>query len=284
MKKKVYIIAGPTASGKTRLSLDLAHRLNGQIINADSIQVYADVPLLTARPTQEEMQDVPHHLFGFLDAFAVGNVHDWLQKLPSLVEQIDIPIFVGGTGLYIKSLIEGLSPIPDIPDEIRQKVRQMSPEELKAVVPDARLTDPQRLMRAAEVFQATGRSLQWWYEQPKTPILKDVEFFVITVLPHREKLYLQCNYRFERMMSEGALHQVVDLLKKNPQKTGGVFQALGVQDLIDFIEARQSLERAVNHAEQITRNYAKRQMTWFRHQLKADILLEDPSLPDKFRG
>ena len=189
MKKKVYIIAGPTASGKTHLSLDLAHRVNGQIINADSIQVYEDVPLLTARPTAEETQDIPHHLFGYLDAFAVSNACDWLKRLPALVDSIDVPIFVGGTGLYIKTLMEGLSPIPDIPEEIRNNIRQMSTDELKQIVPNAKLTDPQRLMRAAEVLKATGKSLEWWYEQPKTPVLKDVEFFVITVLPDREKLY-----------------------------------------------------------------------------------------------
>ncbi|MBP5534036.1 MAG: tRNA (adenosine(37)-N6)-dimethylallyltransferase MiaA [Alphaproteobacteria bacterium] len=279
MKKKIYIIAGPTASGKTRLSLDLAYRTNGQIINADSIQVYEDVPLLTARPSPEETKDIPHHLFGYLDAFAVSNAHDWLQRLPALVDSIDTPIFVGGTGLYIKTLIEGLSPIPDIPDEIRQKVRQMTVEELKSIVPDAKLTDPQRLMRAAEVLKATGKPLEWWYNQPKTPVLKDVEFFIINVLPDREKLYSQCNYRFEQMLEKGALHQVIDLLQKNPNKTGGVFQALGVKDLIDFIEARQSLEKAIDHAKQQTRNYAKRQMTWFRHQLKTDLLLSEPKLP-----
>ncbi|MBO5997527.1 MAG: tRNA (adenosine(37)-N6)-dimethylallyltransferase MiaA [Alphaproteobacteria bacterium] len=279
MRKKIYIIAGPTASGKTGLSLDLADKVNGQIINADSIQVYQDVPLLTARPTPQEMRNIPHHLFGYLDAFAVGNAYDWLKQLPDLVEKIDTPIFVGGTGLYIKTLIEGLSPIPDIPDDIRQKVRLMSPEVLKKITPDVQFTDPQRLMRAAEVFMATKKTLQWWYEQPKTPVLKDVDFFVITVLPEREKLYLQCNNRFEKMMSSGALHQVVELLQKNPQKTGGVFQAIGVEDLIKFIQAEQSLDKAIKHSQQITRNYAKRQTTWFRHQLKADILLEEPKLP-----
>ena len=283
MKKKIYIIAGPTASGKTRLSLDLAYRTNGQIINADSIQVYEDVPLLTARPTTKEVKDIPHHLFGYLDAFAVNNAHDWLQHLPSLVDSIDTPIFVGGTGLYIKTLIEGLSPIPDIPDEIRQKIRQMSVEELKSIVPNTKLTDPQRLMRAAEVLKTTDKPIEWWYEQPKIPVLKNADFFVITLLPNREKLYLQCNHRFEQMMEKGALHQVVDLLQKNPNKSGGVFQALGVWDLIDFIEARQSLEKSIKHAQQQTRNYAKRQITWFRHQLKADLLLEEPKLPKDLR-
>lgn len=282
MTKKIYIIAGPTASGKTSLSLQLAKRLNGQIINADAIQVYQDVPLLTARPTEQETSQVPHHLFGYLDAFAVSNAQDWLSRIPEIVDPIETPIFVGGTGLYIKTLMEGLSPIPDIPPEIRQSVRQMPIEELKTIVPQAKLTDPQRLMRAVEVFKTTGKTLEWWYEQPKIPVLKDASFTVIKLLPDREKLYLQCNHRFEQMMSAGALRQVIELLQKNPKKTGGVFQAIGVQDLIDFIEAQQSMDRAIKHAEQLTRNYAKRQITWFRHQLNADIVLSEPVLPNIF--
>ena len=281
MKKKVYIIAGPTASGKTGLSIQLAKQLKGEIINADSIQVYEDVPLLTARPTEEEKKDIPHHLFGYLDAHQTSSVQDWLDRLPNLVDTIDVPIFVGGTGLYIKSLIEGLSPIPDIPQEIRTQVRQMSTDELKSKLPNAKLTDPQRLMRAFEVLKTTGKTLEWWYEQPKKQILKDVEFKTIVLLPHREILYTHCNYRFEQMMQSGALHQVVELLQKNPQMTGGVFQAIGVSDLISFIQGTQTLEKAIEHAQQLTRNYAKRQTTWFKHQIKADILLQKAILPEK---
>ena len=280
MTKKVYIIAGPTASGKTGLSIQLAKRLNGQIINADSIQVYEDVPLLTARPSQQEMQNIPHHLFGYLNAFQNNSVQDWLNRLPDIVEAVDVPIFVGGTGLYIKSLIEGLSPIPDIPEEIRQQVRQMSVEELKSSLPEAKLTDPQRLMRSLEVFKATGKTLQWWYEQPKKMTLKNVEFKTIVLLPQRDKVYLNCNRRFEQMMQNGALREVVELLQKKPQMTGGVFQALGVSDLISFIQGTQTLESAMKHAQQLTRNYAKRQMTWFRHQIEADILLHEANLPE----
>ena len=127
------------------------------------------------------MQGINHHLFGYLDSYAVSSVQDWLKRLPELVDNIETPIFVGGTGLYIKSLIEGLSAIPDIPDEIRNQVRQMSVEELKSIVPDAKLTDPQRLMRACEVFKTTGKTLEWWYEQPKVQTLKNVEFKTIVL-------------------------------------------------------------------------------------------------------
>ena len=115
MKKKIYIVAGPTASGKTKLAIDLAIHKKGEIINADSLQVYQDVPILTARPTEAEQQSIPHHLFGFLDAFAVDNVQSWLNKASLVVKNIETPIFVGGTGMYIKMLTEGISPIPDIP-------------------------------------------------------------------------------------------------------------------------------------------------------------------------
>lgn len=281
MLKKIYIIAGPTASGKTSLSIDLARRLNGQIINADSIQVYQDVPLLTARPSEDQTNEIPHHLFGYLDAFANNSVQDWLNRIPELIEKIDVPIFVGGTGLYIKSLTEGLSPIPDIPEEIRQEVRQMSMEELKSSTPDIQFTDPQRLMRALEVFKTTGKTIQWWYEQPKKMILNNVEFTKIILLPSREKLYTQCNYRFNQMIQDGALKQVIELIEKNPKMTGGVFQAIGVLDLISFLKGEKTLKSAVEHAQQLTRNYAKRQITWFKHQINADILLQTPVLPEK---
>ena len=280
MTKKIYIIAGPTASGKTKIGIDLAKQLGGQIINADSIQVYEDVPLLTACPTAEEMSIVKHHLFAYLDAKQNNSVNDWLLKVSDIIDDIEVPVFVGGTGLYIKSLMEGLSDIPEIPEQIRYQVRKMSIEELKEALPNAKFTDPQRLMRALEVFKATGKTLDWWYEQPKKQFIKNAEFKTIVLLPEREKLYSQCNYRFEKMMSSGALRQVVELIQKNPQMDGGVFQALGVSDLISFIQGNQTLESAIKHAQQLTRNYAKRQMTWFRHQLKADLLLKEPVLPE----
>ena len=206
MAKRIYIICGPTASGKTGLAIKIAKKIGGEIINADAIQVYEDVPTLTAVPTQKERQAVPHHLFSYLDAFAVNNVNSWLNDVQKTVGTIESPIFVGGSGMYIKALIEGLSPIPDIPDDIRQKVRQMPiekiKEELRSVIP---FTDPQRLMRALEVEYTTGKSILWWQDQPRIPAIKDAEFKIICILPKRDKLYRQCDDRFVKMINSCAL-------------------------------------------------------------------------------
>ena len=281
MTKNIYIICGPTASGKTGLSVRIAKKIGGEIINADAMQVYEDVPTLTARPTKEEMQMIPHHLFGYMDSFAVGNVSAWLKDVQKTVDKIENPIFVGGSGMYIKALTEGLSPIPDIPEEVRQKVRQMDSQEVEAELQTAiPYTDPQRLMRALEVEYTTGKSILWWQQQPHVCALKDVNFKIICILPKREKLYRQCDERFLKMINEGALAEVVKLLEKNPQKTGGVFNALGVKPLIDFMEGKIPLEEAIRIAQQDTRHYAKRQMTWFKHQITPDLLLEEPVLPE----
>ena len=175
--------------------------------------------------------------------------------------------------------MEGLSPLPEISDEVRQSVRQMTPEQLAKYVPDAPLTDPQRLMRAAEVFMQSGKPLSYFYDLPKVGALP-ADYHVILANPTRERLYIQCNYRFEQMMGQGALKQVLDLAQKNPKMDGGVFQALGVSELIGFLKQETSLEEAVKKAQQKTRNYAKRQRTWFAHQIKPDVVLTDPATAD----
>lgn len=279
MNKKVYIVAGPTASGKSSLAVRLAQKLNSVVVNADSLQVYEDVPILTAQPTESEMDGVPHLLYGYLDCHAHETVSSWLERAKKAVEAIDNPVFVGGTGLYLKVLMEGLSPLPEISDEVRQKVRQMTPAQLAEYVPEAPLTDPQRLMRAAEVFMQSGKPLSYFYSLPKIGGLP-ADYRVILVNPPRERLYLQCNYRFGQMMNQGALKQVLDLVQKNPQMDGGVFQALGVRELIGFLKQEMPLEEAIEKAKQKTRNYAKRQRTWFAHQIKPDIILTDAATAD----
>jgi len=279
MKKRIYIVAGPTASGKSSLAVRLAQKLNSVVVNADSLQVYEDVPILTARPTESEMEGVPHLLYGYLDCHAHETAASWVDRAKKAVEAVDNPVFVGGTGLYLKILMEGFSPLPEISDEVRQSVRQMSRDELEKYVPDAPLTDPQRLMRAAEVLMQSGKPLSYFYDLPKEGGLP-ADYRVILLNPPRERLYLQCNYRFEQMMGQGALKQVLDLAQKNPKMDGGVFQALGVQELIGFLKQEMSLEEAVKKAQQRTRNYAKRQRTWFAHQIKPDIVLTDPATAD----
>lgn len=277
--KKMYAIMGPTASGKSDFAIELAEMLGGEIINADSLQVYEDVPLLTARPTSKDMQRVPHHLYGFLDAFSKCNMAFWLEKVKEVLDSVAVPIFVGGTGLYFKALLDGFHDIPDIPPEVRTAVRQMPPEEIKSRLGKDAPADPQRMMRALEVLEATGKPLSYWHTQP---IVKPIEgdFETILISPPKEVLYERCNQRFQKMINLGALAEVTHLLEKNPDRTGGVFQAIGVSELSDFLEEKKTLEEAIQKAAQATRNYAKRQGTWFRHQIKPKRTLTEANIKE----
>ena len=264
--KRVFIIAGPTASGKSHLAIQLAQALDGNIINADSLQVYRDVPLLTAQPSEEDKKQAPHHLYAYLGADERENCHDWLQRAVAVAQDVSTPIFIGGTGLYLKALTEGLSSLPEIPDEIRTRVREMPIEDVLTHIPADGPRDPQRARRALEVYLASGQWPSYFHAQPKKPAL-EVEFCSILIEPPRDILYKRINTRFLQMVEQGALEQVQELLRLNPQKTGGVFQALGVKELTDVIEKKTDLETACAQASQATRHYAKRQLTWFRHQI-----------------
>jgi len=270
--KKMYAVMGPTASGKSDFAINLAQKVGGEIVNTDSLQVYEDVPLLTAKPTNEDMSVVPHHLYGFMDAFSKCNVAFWLEKVKEIIDGIETPIFVGGTGMYFKILLEGIHDIPEIPDDVRTFVRSLSDEERKARLGEDAPLDPQRQMRALEVLEATGKPLSYWHAQPvHKPI--DGTFESILILPERQTLYERCNKRFQKMINAGALSEVKTLLEKNPDKTGGVFQAIGVKELSGFLLGEISIDDAILKASQATRNYAKRQYTWFKHQIQADKIL-----------
>lgn len=271
--KRIFVIAGPTASGKSHLALELAERLHGDIINADSLQVYRDVPLLTAQPTEADKQQAPHHLYAYLDAYEKENCHDWLQKAIAVAQQVERPIFVGGTGLYLKALTQGLSTLPTIPDEIRTQVRAMPIEEVRAQLPTEVPKDPQRARRALEVYLASGHWPSYFHAQPTQPAIQ-AEFCSVLIEPDRAELYQRINTRFQQMVKQGALDQVRDLLSQNPKKTGGVFQALGVKELTEVIEGKTDLDDACQRAAQATRHYAKRQLTWFRHQTTFNKIIE----------
>ena len=271
--KRVFVIAGPTASGKSHLALQMAEYLHGEIINADSLQVYRDVPLLTAQPSDEDKQQAPHHLYAYLGATERENCYEWLQRAVEVVKNIETPIFVGGTGLYLKALTEGLASLPDIPDDIRTRVRQMPLDEVLAQLPNDSLRDPQRARRALEVFLASGHWPSYFHNQPKKPGLT-ADFYTIFIEPDRQTLYQRIDARFQQMVEQGALDQVRDLLRANPQKTGGVFQALGVKELSEVVEQGADLDTACARAAQATRHYAKRQLTWFRHQMAFKKIIE----------
>jgi tRNA dimethylallyltransferase len=263
--KKIYVIAGSTASGKSNLAIKLAKSINGEIVNADSIQVYKDIPILTARPSTDEEQGIPHHLYGYLDEHATYSVTKWLEQAITKLNQIDAPIVVGGTGLYIKALTEGLNNIPDVDLSVREYVRSMPIEEVKAKVLECNATDPQRLRRALEVQLTTGKSLKYFQTQP--PVRKiDAEFEIIWINRPREEIRSRCKERFLQMLKMGAIQQVKELNSLSP--TGGVTKAIGFKEITSYLKQEISYEKMIDLAVIATCQYAKRQQTWFKHQLK----------------
>ncbi len=283
---RVLIIAGPTASGKSSLALEKARKENGVIINADSMQVYNALHILAAHPSKEEQKEVPHVLYGFLEPHEKCTVTHWqqqaLQEIDKAHQAGQTPILTGGTGFYIQGLVEGFSPIPDIPDDIRHFATKKqaalgNPAFHKVLAekdPDmaARLNpnDTQRLIRAWEVLEATGKSLLYWQSLPKEKPAPHLRFEMTLCLPDREKLYERCNQRFDWMLDHGALEEVeaLDALirAKTVPAEASITHALGFKELRAYLNGEMSKADAIDKGKQETRRYAKRQMTWFRNQ------------------
>ena len=284
-KPTPILIAGPTASGKSALALALAEEIGGTVINADAMQVYRELRILTARPSEEDERKVPHALYGHVPAAEAYSAARYATEARAAIEAAQssnrTPIVVGGTGLYFKALTEGLSPIPAIPDDIRSHWRARAAEEgaaalhavLKQRDPEmaARLqeTDPQRIVRALEVLEATGVSLARWQEQPGEPVLSiDLErAFVVT--RDRAELRSRCDARFDAMMREGALEEVRNLMTLGLSADLPAMRAIGVGPLIALIDGRLTREEAADAAQAETRQYVKRQETWIRRNMIA---------------
>ena len=265
MKKEVIIIAGPTASGKSGFALDVAEQLKGEIVNADAFQVYQGLQVLTARPSENEMREIPHHLYGYVDNFSQEDVAGWVQKASEVIQKIDHPVVVGGTGFYLSVLTEGMSPIPDVPTEVRDQVRAMSPHEVMARLTKGEVPrDIQRQRRALEVLLTTGHPIEYFQNQPKKKFL-EADFKTFILMPPREELYVRIEARLVQMVQANIVGEVDVLLKS--AATGGVLKAIGVKELTDFFEKKIDLPTALNQILLATRHYAKRQTTWFRHQM-----------------
>ncbi len=281
-KKRILdaiVIVGPTGSGKSALALKKASENNGVIINADSMQIYENLSIITARPTLKDMNLIPHKLYGVLPGTEVCSAARWLQMVAnefSMLKDTDkTPIVVGGTGLYIKALLEGLSPIPDIPPEIRDEARNIAKEEgeqkLRAMIAAydpitaEKFNDKHRLIRAWEVFKATGKPHSYWKKQ-KNIKLVEANWEKIFINPERKDLYAKCDARFLKMLDDGAVDEVKALLKINLNPDLPITKALGVPEITAFIKGQISYETMIAKAQQATRNYAKRQITWFKHQ------------------
>lgn len=286
---KAIIIAGPTASGKSALAIDIAEKYPVTIINADSQQVYKELSILSARPSPADEAKVPHRLFGILPASEVCSAGRWLEMVKVEIEKSissgRTPLLVGGTGLYLKALTDGLSPIPQINPEVREKARalwdEIGPEQFIKRLFDVdplsattiAPTDSQRLIRAFEVSLSTGRPFSSWKEEPREMVVKGISFATVQLVPVREVLYEAINARFDKMMEMGAMIEVKNLLKLGLDKDLPAMKALGVPELISHIEGKISLSEALEKAKTASRNYAKRQLTWARHQLAGKVLV-----------
>ncbi len=274
------LIAGPTASGKTGAALEIAARLGGTIINADSMQVYRELRLLTARPSESEEASAPHRLYGTVGAAEAYSVGRWLDDVASAIEAANdagsLPIIVGGTGLYFKALTEGLAPVPDIPPEVRERWRDEAErlgrggllKELMArdpaIAPRLLGGDTQRLVRALEVIDATGISLAEWQGTNTPPILDPSQTLRLVVAPEREPLYAAIDARFDTMMQQGVLEEVQRLIALMLEPGLPAMRAHGVRELAAYLVGAVSRDEAVAKAKTESRRYAKRQMTWAR--------------------
>jgi tRNA dimethylallyltransferase len=282
--KQAVLIAGPTASGKSALALAVAEKLGGTIVNADSMQVYRDLGIITARPSPEEEARVPHRLYGHVDAAEIYSTGRWLDDVAAALAAIAaegrVPIVVGGTGLYFKALTSGLAAVPPIPADIRADVRgRLESEGVSALyaelierdpVTAARLMplDRTRIARALEVVLATGRSLSDWHKQGMPPLLDPARVAKVFVTCERKDLVARIESRFAAMLEAGALDEVRALAARHLNPLLPAMKAHGVPWLIRHLKGEISLDEAAEGSIKDTRRYAKRQLTWFRGQMK----------------
>ena len=280
----VILVGGPTASGKSNLALQIAEQLDGVLINADAIQTYRDLFILTARPSIADEERVNHELYGFLEATDSCSAGQWqklaLSEIASATAKGKRSILVGGTGLYLKSLVEGIAAIPEIPSVVRASSReyfkQIGKQRFHAEllsrdpVMGQRISfgDSQRMIRAWEVFEATGQSLSYWQGLPAE--VPKLNFIMIVLIPPREEIYIACEDRLDKMISAGVLKEVRQLSQKASVEeidpSSPIFKAIGYTELSSYLEGKLTIDEALLASKQKTRRYAKRQMTWFRNQ------------------
>lgn len=284
----IVIVAGPTASGKSRLALDLAATFRGTVINADSMQVYRELRVLTARPSAEDEARVPHRLYGVLSARCRCSAGRWRELASGAIEEAwradRLPVIVGGTGLYLRALRQGLAPVPRVPAEVRAEaqakraalgaqrfhatVAVLDPDTARRVPPG----DAQRLIRAYEVAIATGRPLSAWQREATAAGLR-ARAATVVLMPPRDTLYAGIDARFIRMIDAGAVDEVRKLVALDLDPSLPAAKAVGVAELTAYLRGEATLASACADGQRATRNYAKRQMTWIRHQIAADFAL-----------
>jgi tRNA dimethylallyltransferase len=299
MEPRIWLIAGPTASGKSALALRLAREIAGEIVNADALQLYRDLRVLSARPSEAEIAQAPHHLFGIADGADGWSVGRWLRAaqavLAEIAERGRPAILAGGTGLYFRSLTQGLAEAPAAPAEVIAGVEQLYDhdgeaavrEALRGVDPaaDARIApnDRQRLTRALAVWRATGRPLSAWQAETSAP-LAALAWRGVVVEPPRAALYARCDARLVRMVETGALEEAATLMARGLDPRQPVMKAVALRELASAAAGEIPLPAAIEAAQTATRRYAKRQMTWFRHQSAAWPRIDAESAEDQWRS
>ena len=279
MTNTIYVIAGPTATGKSDFSIKLARKVGGVIINSDSMQVYKNLKILTARPSNLEMQNIDHYLYGYVGAEERYNVEKWCNDSSRVINKVFknnlTPILVGGTGLYINSLINGLIDIPPISESIKiesekilkqfgkdfliNQIKNVDPESLKEINPN----DTVRLRRIWEIFESTGKKFSEWKLNKNKKFINNYNFKIILFLPQRKKNYEIVNSRFLKMIDDGAINEVKKLLELDLNKSLPIMRAHGVPEIQRYLNSEISLDECISKGQQVTRNYVKRQHTWW---------------------
>jgi len=292
-KSKIILISGPTASGKSNFSIKLAKKINGEIINADSMQVYKELKILSARPNIKDYQKIKHHLYGFHSVKNNFSTGEWLKfaikKIKEVRKRKKTPIFVGGTGLYFKALTDGLTSVPNIPIRLRNKIRTLHKnlgqkkfyQKLIKLDPYSKekinQTDTQRSIRAYEVKQFTKKSLHDWFINTKSHFDKD-DFFKIYIDFPREELIQRIGKRAEQMIEMGAVNEVKRFLKLKVRKDRSVNKAIGIHEIKEFLEKRKDMSDVIEKISIKTRQYAKRQSTWARGNMMSWLNLPPQDL------
>ena len=274
----LIIIAGPTCVGKSMIAMKLAKKINGVLINADSVQVYQDLKLLSARPSKEDMRQVPHFLYGYVKPQVNYSIADWLKQLAEVLEKLEkikkTAILVGGSGLYLNAVINGLSPIPKLREEIKikslLKLNEIGFDNFKKfnlkIDPKfvSKNQDKHRLLRSYGVFLQTEKNMSYWHKKPrKGAVKKNIYSFLINL--ERKLIYKRCEFRFDYMLENGAIEEVKKLYNSNIDRTLPIAKSLGVKWLLSYLDKNISFEEAVSLSKRDTRRYVKRQITWFNN-------------------
>ena len=272
----ILIISGATASGKSQLAFNLAKKFNGVIVNADSMQLYHDLKILSAQPSQSDSEMIEHRLYGCLDYQQNSSVAWWLENVKDHCQKIwqnqQLPIITGGTGFYLQALIEGISKIPEIPNEIRLQAKeilqQIGFEQFKKTYGEEKIIDQQRLLRSCEVMLATNKPISYWQKQAKQKIFEDANFLHLNLTLDRKEIYRNCNHRFLQMLEYGAIKEVENLLQQPIDLSMSITKTIGFLNIKDYLQDQLDYQSMILKTQQQTRNYAKRQLTWFRHQFQ----------------